>query len=280
MTTFPEPSGNRTEIQPMRLDHPGSFLRFTAALALTAASLACDESNDYGNEPEDPAPEATVLSATGDITAKVTEFRALLGDANGGTPGEQAAGRREIGWDGANANPFNNRNDFPATFFNTTATLGAVFATNGTGLRNDSTNFRDVDASYAEQFNFFSPTKIFSPVGSTQLDVLFQVAGAPTPAVVTGFGAIFSDVDRATSTKFEAFEEGGRSLGVFTVPARSDAGGLSFVGVRFDEAIIARVRITLGEAPLAAGVRDVSANGTADLVVVDNFIYGEPHAIQ
>jgi len=264
----------------MRSSHPGRMWRFAAALAFTATTFACDDSDDYGNEPEDPAPEATVVSATGDVTAKVTEFRALLGDANGGTPGEQPAGRREIGWDGANANPFNNRNDFPATFFNTSATLGAVFATNGSGLRNDSTNFREIDDSYAEQFNFFSPTKIFSPIGSTQLDVLFLVAGAPTPAVVTGFGAIFSDVDRATSTKFEAFDEDGRSLGVFSVPARSDAGGLSFVGVKFDDAIIARVRITLGEAPLAAGVRDVSAGGSADLVVVDNFIYGEPHAIQ
>jgi hypothetical protein len=264
----------------MRLNHPRRMWRFAAALAFTATTLACDDSDDYGNEPEDPGPEATVLSATGDVTAKVTEFRALLGDANGGTPGEQPAGRREISWDGAAANPVNNRNDFPATFFNTTATVGAVFATNGSGLRNDSTNFREVDSSYAEQFKFFSPTKIFSPVGSTRLDVLFQVAGAPTAAVVTGFGAIFSDVDRATSTKIEAYDEDGRSLGIFDVPARSDDNGLSFLGVKFDDAIIARVRITLGEAALAAGVLDVSAGGTADLVVVDNFIYGEPHAIQ
>src|SRR5439155_17048012 len=133
----------------------------------------------------------TVISATGDITAKVVADRALLGDPwNGGTAGEQVAGRREISWDGAGANPFNNRNDFPATFFNTNVKSGAVFTTAGTGFRNDSLKFAEVNAEYANEFSTFSPTKIFSPVGSNVMDVLFQVAGQPTPATVTGFGAV------------------------------------------------------------------------------------------
>jgi len=40
--------------------------------------------------------------------------------------------------------------------------------------------------------------------------------------------------------------------------------------------VIARVRITLGTGALGAGVKDVSAGGTSDLVVFDNVIYGEP----
>ena len=257
--------------------------RFTSLFALTliAALAACD---DYGSDPNydpNPAPALTIVAATGNIAAKVDEFRALLGDpSNGGTNGEQPAGRREITWDGAGANPFNNRNDFPAAFFNTNVKSGAVFTTPGIGFRNDSTKFAEVNAEYANEFGAFSPTKIFSPVGSNVMDVLFQVAGQPTPARVTGFGAVFSDVDVPQATSLELFDVNGVSLGLVRVPARSDAAGLSFLGVKMDGAVIARVRITLGTGSLSANNVDVSAGGNIDVVVADNFIYGEPKRIQ
>jgi len=59
-------------------------------------------------------------------------------------------------------------------------------------------------------------------------------------------------------------------------PVRSDVGGSTFVGVSFTDAIIARVRITLGTGALGAAVNDISAGGTTDVVVLDNVIYGEP----
>jgi len=251
------------------------------AFAFAAGSLAaCGD--DYGSDPSPPAtPTPTVVSATGALTAKIDEFRALLGEPNnGGTAGQQPAGRREIGWDGAAANPFNNKNDFPADFFNTTARNGVVFATPGTGFRNDSLKFAEVNASYAAQFGTFSPTKIFSPVGSNVMDVVFQVAGQPSPALVTGFGAVFSDVDVASASTLEFFDKTGRSLGKVVAPTRSDAAGLSFVGGVFSETIVARVRITLGTGALGGTVNDISAGGALDLVVVDNFFYGEPKLIQ
>jgi hypothetical protein len=252
----------------------------TLAIGLGLAALsAC---GDYGSEPEpvDPRLVATTLSATGDIAARLTEFRALLGEpSNGVTAGEQPAGRREISWDGAGANPFNNRNDFPASFFNTNAKSGAVFETFGTGFRNDSLAFAEVNPTYKEQFGAFSPTKIFSPVGVNVMDVLFQVAGQPTPAQVTGFGAVFSDVDVAGRTTIEFFDASGASLATIAAPVRSDAAGFSFVGARFPEAIVARVRLTLGTGALGATINDISAGGSVDLVVADNFIYGEPKRI-
>ena len=76
---------------------------------------------------------------------------------------------------------------------------------------------------------------------------------------------------------------------------RSDEGGLSFVGVVFDDPIIARVRITTGDASIGLttvdnasvpgkGKKDddraVKVKGKKhDLVVMDDFLYGEPHAI-
>jgi len=190
--------------------------------------------------------------------------------------GEQATGRREINWDGAAANAFDNSNTFPADFFNTTAKVGAVFTTDGTGFRNDSTKFVEVNPTYADQFRFFSANKIFAPVGSNVLDVLFQVAGQPTPAVSSGFGIVLSDVDAANATTIELFAQDGTSLGIIAAPVRSDTVGLSFVGVSFDRPVIARVRVTLGTGALGAGVDDISAGGVKDLVVLDNLIYGEP----
>jgi hypothetical protein len=248
-------------------------MRFMA-LAAVVAMAAC--SDDTVTNPVPVLPQATTFTASGNVAAKVDEFRNALGPSNGGTAGEQATGRREINWDGAGANPFNNKNDFPADFFNTNVKSGAVFTTAGTGFRNDSTDFAEVNPTYAAQFNFFSANKIFAPVGSNQLDQLFQVAGQPTPATVRGFGIVFSDVDVADKTTIQLFAQDGSSLGTFAAPVRSDAGGLSFVGVTYDQAIVARVRITLGTGALGATVNDITDGGTADLVVLDNLIYGEP----
>ncbi len=257
-----------------------SFARLFAAALSLAAVAACGDAYGSNPYPAPPDPVLTVSTATGNITGKVDEFRALLGEpSNGGTAGEQATGRREISWDGAGANPFNNKNDFPAAFFNTNVKSGAVFTTPGIGFRNDSLKFAEVNAAYGNEFGTFSPTKIFSPIGSNVMDVLFQVAGQPTPAQVTGFGAVFSDVDVAGATTLELFDASGARLAVIVAPARSDAGGLSFAGAKFDQAIIARVRITLGTGTLGATTNDVSAGGTVDVVVTDNFIYGEPKRI-
>jgi hypothetical protein len=249
-------------------------LRF-ATLAAFAALGACGDYSVTANGNGPPPLQPVVASATGDITTAVNDFRTLLGPQNTAA-GEQPAGRREINWDGAGANPFNNKNDFPPDFFNTTVKAGAVFTTAGTGFRNDSTSFVDVNPAYAAQFSFFSPTKIFSPVGSNVLDVLLRVAGQPTPAVVSGFGVVFSDVDAANRTTIELFAQDGSSLGVLAAPVRTDTKGLSFVGVTFSQPLIARARITLGTGALGATVNDVSAGGTADLVVLDNIVYAEP----
>ena len=256
-------------------------MRVTNAFrALAIAFMAITACNDYVSSPVATPLQPTIVSATGDITAKVVEYRALLGNpANGGAAGEQPAGRREIAWDGAGANPFNNRNDFPAAFFNTNVRAGAVFTTPGTGFRNDSLKFSEVNPAYAAEFNTFSPTKIFSPIGSNVMEVNFQIAGQPTPAQVTGFGAVFSDVDIAGATTIEYFDADGQSLARISAPMRSDATGLSFVGATFPQAVVARVRITLGTGVLGAATNDVSAGGTVDLVVADDFIYGEPRRI-
>ena len=127
-------------------------------IALAGVLFACNDDDDYGTTeppPPPPPPVATVITASGDIATKVEEFRTSLGPSNGATAGEQVGGRREINWDGAAANPFNNRNDFPANFFNSNVKAGGIYTTPGTGFRNDSLLFAEVNPTYAAQFSAF-----------------------------------------------------------------------------------------------------------------------------
>ncbi len=99
---------------------------------------------------------AQVVSASGDIAAAVAQYRALLGDPlNGATRGEQAAGRREINWDGVPA-AFTNTDTFPGDFFNARSPRGVLFTTDGIGFRVSDNGFTDVNAAYAVEFNVFS----------------------------------------------------------------------------------------------------------------------------
>jgi len=246
------------------------------SVVLVAAACADDYDDDY-NPVEPVPPTATVITATGNITAKVEEFRLLLGDPrNGGTVvGPAASGRREVNWDGVAA-PNVNTNAFPSDFFAKTTKLGLKMSTPGTGLRVSDNDFADLNTTFGEVFNPFSNTKTFAAVGSPIVDVTFEVAGGTAAALVSGFGVVFADVDVANATKLEAFDRNGKKLGTFVAPVRTDATGHSFVGFKFASAMVARVRITSGSGALGAQATDVSSGGVADLVVMDDFLYAEP----
>ncbi len=226
-----------------------------------------------------------VLTASGNIAGAVDQFRALLGEPLNVIPGQQPSGRREINWDGVPA-ALTNVDTFPGDFFNAVDPAapagrkrGAVFTTSATGFRVSDTDFADIDPSYGDEFNAFSLPRTFMVAGGNTLDVTFRVAGTNKLAHVKGFGVVFSDVDRVGSATIQLFDKKGKSLGTFAALARSDASGFSFLGVVFDRTVVARVRIKSGDAALSAGVKDVSAGGTADLVVMDDYLYGEPKRI-
>jgi hypothetical protein len=222
--------------------------------------------------------EFRAFTATGDIAARVAEFRTALGDQLNVTPGPFKEGRREIKWDGA-ALP-TNVNTFPGDFFNTTVKAGAIFSTDGTGFRNSDNDFSDVNPAYADDFNAFSQPKTFMPVGSAEMTVSFRVPGAETRAATRGFGVVFSDVERERAASIKLFDAEGRSLGQYLAPVRSDPDGFSFVGVVFASSIVAQVRITSGQRALGTDVQDLSDGGNLDLAVMDDFLYAEPQAIQ
>ena len=234
----------------------------------------------------------TVASIQGSVNA----FRGALGDpVNGNATTELPIGRREINWDGAAptdvttppVNPFN-------VFLNT---RGAQFTTPGIGLSQAPPAGGPQgglaalfgNPTYGTAFSAFSPLRLFTPVGSNVTNTLFFVPGSNgnVRAAVSGFGAIFTDVDqpdgsgpgtkrgnRGASTLVEFFGADGRLLFSSFVPAAPGDAGFSFLGIKFNDARIASVRITAGN--VAPGPNDDSTN---DIVMMDDFIYGEPHPV-
>jgi hypothetical protein len=225
---------------------------------------------------------ARVVTAAGDIRSSVTDFQGALGTLNPNAPGSLAGGRREINWDAVPA-AFTNTDNFPADFFNQPAVgraRGVVFSTPGTGFRTSDNNFVDLNPDFAHEFNFFSPIRTFAAVGSSAMTVDFFVPGSSEAATSTGFGVVFSDVDSEGSASIRLFDADGKNLGRYAAPA--SPGGLSFVGVSFPSAIVARVEIESGKGAVAVGAVDVTDDGDGegrDLVIMDDFIYGEPQSV-
>ncbi|GJL74565.1 MAG TPA: PEP-CTERM sorting domain-containing protein [Nitrosomonas sp.] len=216
-----------------------------------------------------------LYSGTGDISGVVADFQSALGNPNNGnSPGPISTGRRQINWD-AGIVPFN----MPGNFFNSPPpTRGAEFVTSGTGFNvsNDGLGddkFSTINPSYVDQFKTFSAPRLFTSAGSNVLDVNFFVPATNTPATVNGFGAIFTDVDLNGTTKLEFFDFGDNLLHSEFVDA--DPQGLSFLGATFASNKLARVRITSGTH--AIGPDDNPLHGV-DIVVMDDFLYGEPQA--
>ena len=267
----------------------------TAALFATVSLAACDDttlatdpaSRNAAGVAQDGTAElktlkdkgdVSIVSATGDILAAVNEFRALLGTLNPNVAGEQPGGRREVNWDGVGAINTNNEN-FPGNFFNVNSPRGILFSTPSGLFRISNNGYTDINPSYAGEFNVFSPPRLFVARNSTITDVDFVVAGSNTPATVTGFGAVFGDVGRAHSTRIEYYDVDGNRILTVAAPRESDAAGLSFVGAVFDSRIVARVRVISGDTPIGPDDNVKGAGQKDDIVVMDDFIYGEPRAI-
>jgi hypothetical protein len=259
----------------------------------------------------------TVFQAAGpsaeSIQSTVDAFRAALGEPNNANaPGPLDSGRREINWDGGGNN---DTTDTPVTPFNVFLnTRGGQFTTLGTGLSQAPPSGGPQgglaglfnNPTYGDIFTAFSPLRLFTPVGSNITQAVFFVPGTngEEPATVSGFGVVFTDVDQPdgsgsdtkrgdrqastqqgsgsdkkrgdhkASTQLEYFDADGKRLFSSFVPASPGDGSLSFFGIVFDDARIARVLITTGN--VAPGPDDDANN---DVVMMDDFPYGEPQAL-
>ena len=231
----------------------------------------------------------TPYAANGNITDTVETFRAAVGDPNAPTPFNNLDGRRQINWDAAPA-AVSDPNPFPGDFFNFNATpraRGIEFTTTGTGFLlsgdvDDGTpiEFESIDPSYKDEFTTFSAERLFTPIGSNIVEVrFFNPADQITPATVDGFGAVFTDVDLAGITKLDFYDQADNLI--YTITAEPNWGTtsetLTFLGAKFESNCIFRVKITAGNIAPANGIVD-GVDGY-DVVVMDDFIYGEPTAL-
>jgi len=226
------------------------------------------------------------------IQSSIDAFRAELGNNNLSNPGPLTMGRREINWDGGNpaildttppVNPF-------VVFLNT---RGSQFKTHGLGFSQAPPSGGPQgglaalfgNPTYAKIFRAFSLSRLFTPVGSNITEVSFSIPGTNgnVAATVRAFGAVFTDVDqpnggglgpnlnnRKGSTFIEYFDRNAKLLFSSFVPAAPGDGNQSFFGIKFDDARIASVRITAGDVP---GAND---DQHRDIVMMDDFVYGEP----
>ena len=228
------------------------------------------------------------------IQGTVDRYRDALdapgGKNNNNDPGPLPDGHREINWDGGGS--ATTVTGTPLTNFQ--VNRGALFTTPGTGFVQaplaglvDTFN----NQTYASIFQPFSLQRLFSPRDSNVTETTFFVPGPGNdnkPATTRGFGAVFSDVDlpdgsgpgdkngnRQASTKIECFGTDGGLIFSSFVPASPGDASLSFFGIVFADARIARVRITSGDT--APGPND---DGQHDIVMMDDFLYGEPQPIQ
>ena len=224
--------------------------------------------------------EAVGASAA-NIQATVDAYRAALGVLNPNTGGAFAGGRREINWDGV-PDGSSDPNPFAGDFFASTSVAGRArgveFSTPGTGflVSANAGQAAPVAFGFANDFSTFSAQRLFTPVNSNITDVTFFVPGTTTPAFVTGFGAVFTDVEIANLTRIDFYDTSGAFVFGRSVVPGSNA-WLSFLGVQFDAGEqIGRVRLTSGANSIVSN--GVLGNPTDDVVVMDDFIYAEPQA--
>jgi hypothetical protein len=240
-----------------------------------------------GDAPASPVIRVAAGANPAAILTAVDQFRADLGGANNGVGGSFINGRREINWDGVpdgmaepNALPFNffNVNSPRGVVFHSIANIGGnhQFRVSASAASGTAVRFGNIDASYSGIFQTFSAERLFHGRFSNEIEIMFFIPGTGIPATVSGFGAVFCDVD-SSNTFIEYYAPDGNKISGSSLNVANN--GLSFIGTSFNAGErVAKVIIRLGLSNLQSGNLD-GLNGV-DVVAMDDFIYGEPRAMQ
>src|SRR5690606_28334655 len=138
-----------------------------------------------------------------ELQATVDEYRALPGTDHGGVDGSQTTRRPESSRDDA-PHSASAPHNLPADFYNqpsdpfsrgsSRATPGTEFQLSAPAATNVGTLFSNLNPTYPQAFTTFSAERLMTPIGSNVTVVDFRIPGTDTPALVSGFGAVFTDV--------------------------------------------------------------------------------------
>lgn len=249
----------------------------TVSVMLAAAGSATAGSHNGAAVFEAAGPNADAIIET------VEAFRSELGQLNAPNPGTNCEGRRQINWDAA-PDAISAPNAFPGDFFNFNAfprARGVEFTTPGTGFQLSATaasgagvEFDNINPGLSDLFGTFSPERLFTPLGSTVTHVDFFIPGSNDDGLSRGFGVVFTDVDVQGSAAIELFDQWGGLLGYYEAPAAEGNETLSFIGVSYDDAVVASVTIYSGNTPVDSA--SLEGEPGDDIVAMDDFIFGEP----
>ncbi len=230
-----------------------------------------------------------------DIQATVDDFRNALGPLNANDPvNGDPQGRRQINWDAA-PDAISDPNPFPGDFFNFNAAprargiefgvdpSTAAFPGAATGFELSSTaaSGQPVRFGFGNELQAFSEERLFAPTGGTLFDVFFfDPADQTTAAGSRGLGIVFVDNDQTPfSAGMRLFDGAGNAFRTLFAPQSPD-GGLSFLGIIFDENVIARASVFAGFDPIDSATPTSFANESIfqEFAAMDDFIFGEPVA--
>lgn len=231
---------------------------------------------------------ATSHNAYG-LTSAVEKFQKLLGGENNvDALGPLKEGFRAINWDGAGV-PF----DMPFDFFNTDVPRGALFFAKGQkfAVSNPAKpppkddRFSSLNKAASRDFITFSPKRLFTPVKDNKLVQKFVIPGDKKRASVSGYGAVFVDVDKKDTTFMKFTDKHGCPIATIYIPPKSK--GLSFVGIKVFKKIvrgrafsvkapIAKVAFKLGNKAIVKKYGYKYNKYANDVVVLDDLFYGEP----
>jgi hypothetical protein len=146
------------------------------------------------------------------IQAVFDQFKVDLGGVLNPNNGQSfTTGRREINWDGV-PDSFSEPNNFPPNFFNVNSPRGVIFnavedatgsalnqfAVSSTLASGVPVRFGNLNASYSNILQTFSPQRLFIARRTHIIEVNFFIPGTKIPATVKGFGVVFADVDSAS----------------------------------------------------------------------------------
>ena len=172
----------------------------------------------------------------------------------------------------------------PGNFFDATVTRGAVFSALGGQFRvsnpvdppNGDVRFSTLlPNSVTDQFQTFSPKRLFTPFLSNVMAMTFRIPAKGIVARTSGFGAVFTDVDLFSGTTLTYFDSKGCIIARIAVPPRNR--GLSFAGIVVVNhsgrriSVIKKVVMKFGNVAVAK-----AGKSKGDVVVADDFLYGEP----
>ena len=148
------------------------------------------------------------------------------------------------------ANPF-------TVFQNTrgaTLYLGKLGRLNGFLQTPPCPRLTSINPTYGTTFNTFSPLRIFTPLGSNITDVTFSAPGSrgTIPATVSGFGAVFTNVNLPNTSRLEFFDQNDNQVfSANVLKGTVPVGSLSFLGVTATAGEeFSRVRIITGTTAL------------------------------